>query len=204
MRVLIGCEYSGIVRDAFARLGHDAWSCDILQTERPGNHIQGDVRDVLDDGWDLGIFHTPCTRLTNAGVRWLHNPPKGKTLEQMWAELDQGVALYLACRDSKIKRKCLENPIMHKYALERIRPGHRQFVQPWQFGEPQFKAVGLELINLPDLVPTNRLDPPKPGTPEHAKWSRVHRMPPGPERAKERSRFFPGISGAMADQWGSL
>lgn len=226
MNVLVACEYSGVVRDAFIARGHYALSCDLLPTESPrGNkewfpcadghlhelftHQIGDVRDILDNPeenptWDLLIAHPPCTRLTNAGVRWLHTPPRGRTLEEMWAELEEGVVLYKQLRDADIPKKAIENPIMHKYARERINPKHRQVVQPWHFGDPQFKAVGLELINLPDLVSTDKLDPPQPGTPEHAQWSKVHRMSPGPERAKERSRFFPGIADAMADQWSNL
>lgn len=204
MRVLVACEYSGIVRDAFACRGHDAWSCDMLPTESPGHHYQGDIRDILGDEWDLMIAHPPCTRLTNAGVRWLHKPPTGRTLADMWHELEEGAAFYRELRDADIPHKCIENPIMHKYAIELIKPGHRQFVQPHQFGEPQFKAVGLELINLPDLMPTNKLDVPKKGTPEHTQWSQVHRASPGPDRAKIRSRFFPGIAAAMAEQWSSL
>lgn len=202
MRVLVACEYSGIVRDAFLALGHEAVSCDLLPTESDGPHYQGDVRDILHDGWDLMIAHPVCKRLTNAGVRWLHIPPKGKTKAQIWHEFVEGAEFYRELRDAPIRLKAIENPIMHPYATAYIKPGRRQVVQPWHFGEPQFKAVGLELIGLPHLAETDRLNPPKPGTDEHKRWSRVHRMPPGPEREKERSRFFPGIAKAMADQWG--
>lgn len=202
MKVLVACEYTGRVRDAFLRKGHDAMSCDLRDTESPGPHHKGDVLGILDWGWDLMIAHPVCTRLTNAGVRWLHVPPKGKTLEQIWEEFEQGCQFYLALQSAPIPKKCLENPVMHKYARERIGIGRRQTVQPWWFGDKAFKATGLELIGLPDLVPTDKLDPPAPGTDEHKAWSWIHRMPPGPDREKLRSATFPGIANAMADQWG--
>lgn len=203
MRVLIACEYSGRVRREFEKLGHDVLSCDFEPAEDgASNHYQGDVMDVINDGWDMMIAHPPCTRLTNAGVRWLHKPPAGKTLDEMWNELDEAAEFYLMLRDAPIPKKAIENPIMHKYARERIEPQPRQIVQPWWFGDKALKATGLELINLPELVPTKKLTPPKSGTPEHAKWSEVHRMPPSPTRWKERSRTYPGIAAAMAMQWG--
>lgn len=202
MRVLIACEYSGRVRDAFIARGHDAVSCDVLPTERPGPHHQGDIREILFDGWDLMIAHPPCTRLTNSGVRWLHVPPPGKTLEQMWAELDDAANFYKLLRDAPIEKKAVENPIMHRYAKERINVGHRQVFQPWQFGEPFFKATGLELIGLPDLIHSNVLTTPEKGTREHYEWSAVHMASPGPERWKNRSRTFQGVADAMAAQWG--
>ncbi|MCY1231652.1 hypothetical protein D9M72_441100 [compost metagenome] len=176
MRVLIACEYSGVVRSAFARRGHTAVSCDLLPTDNPhGWHIRGDVLKVLDQGWDLMIAHPTCTRLTNSGVRWLHEPPPGKTKEQMWAELKAAAEFYCALRDAPIPMKAIENPIMHKYARELIKPGARQVVQPYWFGVPEFKATGLELIGLPQLRPTQMLTPPKSGTDEHKAWSIVHR-----------------------------
>lgn len=203
MKVLIACEYSGRVRDAFIKTGHDAMSCDLLPSETPGPHYQGDVHDVLHDGWDLMIAHPPCTRLTNSGVRWLHVPPPGKTLEEMWIDLNKAAEFYRTLRDAPIPRKAIENPIMHRYARELIVPGTRQVVQPWWFGDPEFKATGFELIDLPPLVPTNKLIPPASGTAEHMAWSKVHRMSPGPERWKNRSRTFPGIASAIAEQWGN-
>lgn len=202
MRVLIACEYSGRVRDAFLRRGHDAMSCDLLPTDVPGPHYQGDVRDVLDAGWDLMVAHPDCTRLTNAGVRWLKVPPPGKTLVDMWQGLFFGANFYKLLRDAPIARKVIENPIMHCHARELIRPGRRQIVQPWWFGDEAFKATGFELIGLPDLVPTNRLAPPKKGTDEHKRWSAVHRASPGPLRWKLRSTTFPGIAEALAEQYG--
>jgi len=200
----VACEYSGRVRDAFIRAGHVAMSCDVRETEAEGPHYRGDVRDVLDDGWDAMIAHPPCTRLTNAGVRWLHVPPKGRTLSALWQELDQGAEFYKTLRDAKIPRKALENPVMNPYAYARIGKPKRHVVQPWWFGDPAFKATGFELIGLPPLVATNKLNPPKPGTEEHKMWSWIHRMPPGPDREKARSRTFQGIADAMAAQWGAL
>lgn len=205
MRVLIACEFSGIVRRAFRDRGHDAWSCDLLPAEDGSNqHIVGDVRNHLNDGWDmLMVAHPPCTRLCNSGVRWLSAPPPGKTREQMWAELDEGAALFSACWNAPIERIAIENPVMHRHAKERIvnyQPA-AQTVQPWWFGEPFFKGIGLYLRNLTPLIPTGKLSPPRAGTDAHRAWSKVHRMPPGPHRARERSRFFPGVAAAMAEQW---
>jgi hypothetical protein len=179
-------------------------SCDLLPTEQPGPHYQGDVFDIIDDGWDLMIAHPECTRLTNAGVRWLKSPPKNKTLVQMWQELFEAAEFYIRLRKAKICKKCLENPVMHCYAKELIKPSKRQIVQPHWFGEKAFKATGFELIGLPPLVPTNKLVPPKIGTKEYIEWSWVHRMSPGDDRAKNRSRTFPGIAEAMAEQWGKI
>lgn len=203
-RVLVACEYSARVRDSFRDLGHDAWSCDKDEgcEGDPEFHYQCDVVELLGEGWDILIAHPPCTRLTNAGVRWLHVPPRGRTLEEMWDELDRAAEFYKVLRDCKIEKKCIENPVMHPYARERISVGHRQVVQPHWFGEPFFKATGLELIGLPDLVPTNKLTVPKVGTDEHKAWSAVHREPPGPDRWKNRSRTFWGVARAMASQWG--
>ena len=202
MKVLVACEYSGRVRDAFIAAGHKAISCDLLPTEVPGPHYQGDICDILDNGWDLMIAHPPCTRLTNAGVRWLHIPPPGRTLEEMWVDLEKAVGFYKLLRDAKIAKKAIENPIMHRYAKERINPGVRQVVQPWWFGEREFKATGFELIGLQPLEATNKITPPATGTDEHKAWSVVHRMSPGPDRWKNRSRTYQGIANAMAEQWG--
>lgn len=164
LRVLVGCEFSGTVRRAFASRGHDAWSCDLLPAEDGSNrHIVGDVRDYLNDGWDLlAVMHPPCTRLCNSGVRWLKEPPPGRTLDDMWAELDEGASLFSTCWNAPIERVCVENPVMHKYAKERIANYARpQIVQPHQFGEPFFKATGLHLRGLPPLRPTNKLTPPR-------------------------------------------
>lgn len=197
MRVLVACEFSGTVRDAFIRRGHDAMSCDILPTESPGPHYQGDVRNVLAKEWDLIVAHPPCTRITNAGVRWLHE-------RNLWAELDAACEFFRLFLDHPCERIAIENPIPHKYAVERIGRKHDQLIQPSQFGEPETKAVCLWLKGLPPLKPTNVLVPPPKGSDEWKRWNRVHRMPPGPNRSKERSRFFVGIANAFAEQWGNL
>jgi hypothetical protein len=208
LRVLVGCETSGQVRRAFEAMGHDAWSCDLLPADDGSNrHIRGDVRDVLNDGWDLlAVLHPPCTRLCNSGVRWLSAPPKGKTLEQMWEDLDAGAALFSACWNAPIPRVCVENPIMHRHAKAKIAnyAAPTQTVQPWWFGDRAFKATSLFLRNLPPLEATNRLTPPKAGTEEHKAWSAIHRASPGPERWKLRSKTFDGVAAAMASQWGTL
>jgi hypothetical protein len=207
MRVLVACETSGRVRRAFADLGHDAWSCDLLPSDdRSNKHIIGDARDILDDGWDLlMVAHPPCTRLCNSGVRWLSVPPKGKTVAQMQAELREGAALFSAFWNARIKRKCIENPVMHKHAKALIENYRKptQTVQPWWFGEPAFKATSLYLDGLPPLQPTNKLVPPKAGTDEHKQWSFIHRAPPSSDRWKLRSETFEGVARAFAAQWGT-
>ena len=208
MRVLIGCEFSGVVRRAFAARGHDAWSCDFLPAADGSNrHIVGDIRDVLRDGWDLlAVFHPPCTRLCSSGVRWLTAPPPGRTLPEMWAELDEGAALFSECWNAPIERIAVENPVMHRHAKERIvnyQPP-AQTVQPWWFGEPAFKATSFYLRGLAPLRATNRLTPPAKDTAEHKRWSKGHRASPGPNRWKERSITYAGIAEAMAEQWGGI
>lgn len=206
MRVLVGCETSGVLRNEFLALGHDAWSCDLLRADDGSNrHIVCDIRDILNDGWDmLAVMHPPCTRLCNSGVRWLTAPPKDKTLDEMWADLDVGAALFSACWNAPIDRVVVENPVMHKHAKARIinYAPPAQIVQPWWFGDKAFKATGLYIRGLKPLVATDRLEPPKPGTQEHKDWSAVHRATPGPERGKIRSKTFPGIAKAIASQMG--
>ena len=207
IRVLIGCEQSGTVRNAFNQRGFDAWSCDLLpDANRSNRHLQCDIREVLGDEWDfLAVIHPPCTRLCNSGARWLSAPPNGKTLEQMWTELDEGAELFSDCWNADIPCVAVENPVMHKHAKERIRNFQKasQTVQPWWFGETAFKATGLYLRGLPNLEPTNKLTPPKKGTEDHKLWSAIHRAPPGPDRWKIRSKTFQGIADAMAVQWGN-
>ena len=181
MKVLIACEFSGIVREAFAVCGHDAWSCDILPSEIYGNHYEGNVRDILDDRWDLMIAHPPCTHLAVSGARWF----KDKLPEQA-AALDF-VRLLL---DAPIPRIALENPV--SIISSRIRKPD-QIIQPWQFGHGETKKTCLWLKGLPLLKPTNIVD---------GREHRVHRMPPSQNRWKERSRTLQGIADAMADQWG--
>ena len=206
MRVLIGCETSGVMRRAFAARGHDVWSCDLLPADdRSNHHIVCDVRELLGEGWDLlAVMHPPCTRLCNSGVRWLSVPPPGRTRAEMWADLDEGAALFSDCWNAPIPRIAVENPVMHRHAKERIRNYEppAQTVQPWWFGEPFFKATSFYLRGLPKLVETNRLSPPAKGSEEHKRWSMVHRASPGPERWKKRSATFPGIAAAAAHQWG--
>lgn len=184
MRVLIGCEFSGIVRDAFLAKGHDAYSCDLLPCERDSaRHIQGNVLSILDNGWDLAVFHPPCTHLAVSGARWFHE----KRGEQAMA-LDFVRALL----DAPIKRIALENPV--SIISTRIRKPN-QTIQPWQFGHGEVKATCLWLKNLPTLCPTNIVT---------GREARVHNMTPGPDRWKERSRTLPGIAAAMADQWSDV
>ena len=181
MRILVACEYSGTVRDAFAARGHDAWSCDLLPTERLGNHIHGDVLQHLHRNWDLMIAHPPCTHLAVSGARWF----KDKQIEQ--AEALDFVRRLL---DAPIPRIALENPI--SIISSRIRKPD-QIIQPWQFGHGETKATCLWLKNLPKVMPTNIVE---------GREARIHKMPPGPDRWKERSRTFEGIAQAMAEQWG--
>jgi site-specific DNA-cytosine methylase len=183
MRVLVACEFSGTVRDAFIRAGHDAMSCDILDTESPGPHYQGDVRDVLGDGWDLMVAHPPCTHLAVSGARYF---AEKQADGRQQAALDF-VRLLL---DAPIPRIALENPV--SIISSHIRKP-TQTIQPWQFGHGETKATCLWLKGLPPLTPTNIV----PG-----REARVHKMPPGPDRWRERSRTFPGIAEAMAEQWG--
>lgn len=182
MKVLVACEYSGRVRDAFREAGHEAMSCDFLPTEAVGAHYQGDVRDILNNGWDLMIAHPPCTHLAVSGSRWF----KDKASEQ--AKALDFVRLLL---DAPIKRIALENPV--SVISTRIRKPD-QIIQPWQFGHGETKATCLWLKNLPKLTPTNIVE---------GREQRVHKMPPSPDRWKERSRTYKGIAEAMAAQWGS-
>jgi hypothetical protein len=211
-RILIACEFSGTVRRAFTARGHDAWSCDLRPAEDGSNrHYTGDVRDILSDGWDMLIVaHPPCTRLCNSGVRWLTTPPPGRALSEMWAELDEGAALFSTLWNAPVPRVAVENPVMHRHAKERIigfQPA-AQSVQPWEYGDWETKRTCLWLRGLPPLVPTYRTIAEARaglGLPDDAQpVARVHRMAPGDDRAKERSRFFDGIARAMAEQWGNL
>jgi site-specific DNA-cytosine methylase len=184
-RVLIACEYSGAVREAFAKLGHDAWSCDLLPTEVPGKHYQGDVRDMLAQQWDLLIAHPPCTHLAVSGARHF----AAKQASGVQQEALDFVRLLL---DADVPRIALENPV--SIISTRIRKPE-QIIQPWQFGHGETKATCLWLKGLPKLVPTNIVE---------GREQRIHRMAPSPDRWKERSRTFQGIADAMAQQWGSL
>ena len=182
MRVLVACEYSGRVRDAFAARGHDAVSCDLLPTERPGPHYLGPVEDVLADGWDLMIAHPPCTHLAVSGAR--HFAAKRADGRQQAA-----LAFVQMLMDAPIERLCIENPV--SIISTQIRKPD-QIIQPWQFGHGEVKATCLWLSNLPKLTPTNCVAGREP---------RVFRMAPGPNRWKDRSRTFQGVADAMAEQW---
>jgi hypothetical protein len=198
MRVLVACEYSGTVRDAFLARGHYAMSCDLLPCDslNSGDHYQGNVADILDQNWDLLIAHPPCTYLANSGVSWLHRKP------DRWAQLDDGAAFFKMFLDSPIKRKCIENPIMHKYAIERIGGVKQtQIVQPWMFGHMEQKATGLWLTGLPELKATNNVRDAMMLLPKRER-ERLHYLPPSPNRWKLRSTTYAGIAAAMAEQWG--
>lgn len=181
MKVLIACEFSGIVREAFKTKGHEALSCDLLSSEIPGNHHQGDVRDIIDDGFDLMIAHPPCTHLAVSGARWF----KDKKVEQK-----EALDFVRFLMDSNIPKIAIENPI--SIISSHIRKPD-QIIQPWQFGHGETKATCIWLKNLPRLQPTNIVDGRK---------DRIHKLPPSENRWKERSRTYEGIAKAMAEQWG--
>jgi hypothetical protein len=197
LRVLVACEYSATVRDAFRARGHDAWSCDLLPTDGdPEWHFIGDVFEVIDGGWDLMIAHPPCTYLTNSGVTWLHKDPT------RWDRLDEAATFFRILLNAPIPHIAVENPIMHKYAKERIGGVKQtQVVQPWMFGHPEQKATCLWLKNLPPLVPTNNVKAEMDALPDNQR-QRLHYLPPSADRWKLRSTTFQGIADAMAEQWG--
>ena len=181
MRILVTCEFSGIVREVFSNLGHDAWSCDLLPTEIPGNHYQCDIREVLNDGWDMMIAFPPCTHLAISGARWF----KDKMEKQ-----EEALNFIRLLLSAKIEKIALENPV--GIVSTRIRKPD-QIIQPWQFGHGETKATCLWLKNLPPLNPTNIVE---------GRDHRIHEMAPSKNRWKERSRTYPGIARAMGEQWG--
>jgi hypothetical protein len=185
MRILVACEYSGKVRDAFRARGHDAMSCDFLPTEQPGQHYQGDVFDIINDGWDLMIAHPPCTHLAVSGARHF-------AAKQASGVQQKAIDFFMRLANAPIPRIAIENPVCIMSSVWR-KPD--QIIQPWQFGHGETKATCLWLKNLPPLTPTNVVA---------GREARVHRMPPSPDRWKERSRTYQGIANAMADQWGTL
>lgn len=199
MRVLVGCEFSGVVRDAFLARGHDAYSCDLLPGEGDtARHIVGDVLAVLRrHTWDLFICFPPCTFLCLSGVRWLYL--EGRKVNgpdpRRWADMRDAARFFRAVYDAPVSRVGIENPTMHGYARELVGVRRTQVIQPWQFGEGEIKATGLWLRNLPKLVPTRIVPGRRP---------RVHHASPGPDRWRDRSRTLPGIGAAMGDQWGGL
>ena len=182
MRVLVACEYSGRVRNAFCQRGHDAVSCDLFPTETEGPHYQGPVEDILDFGWDLMIAHPPCTHLAVSGSRYFHMKKK---------EQADALSFVRLLMNAPIDRYCIENPV--SVISSAIAPPD-QIIQPWQFGHGETKATCLWLKNLPLLRPANVVD---------GRDNRIHKMSPGPNRWKERSRTYQGIAEAMAAQWGS-
>ena len=196
MKVLIACEYSGIVRTAFEKMGWNAVSCDFLPTEIPGKHYIGDVKEILfSQKWDLIIAHPPCTFLCNSGVRWLVDKTGNRNNER-WRQMQDGANFFKLFLLLPLRQAvCIENPIMHKYAVEIIGCRQTQIIQPWMFGHGEQKATGLWLRYLPKLKPTNIVQ---------GREQRLWKMPPSPDRWKERSRTFQGIADAMADQWTPL
>lgn len=209
MKILVACEFSGIVREAFARLGHNAWSCDLLETEIPSaKHHQGDALAFLyAHKWDLVVSHPPCTYLCNSGVRWLFGG-KGKVRDEARFALMYKAADFFAefmfCDAPSV---CVENPVMHCYATDYLNSSYqlnrqaRQIVQPYQFGHLETKATCLYLHGLPALKPTEDVESEMRALPKN-QTNLVHLCSPGPERWRMRSRTFPGIADAMAKQWG--
>ena len=204
MKVLIACEFSGTVRDAFAAKGHDAWSCDILPTESPGQHIQGNVLEYLDRDWDLMIAHPPCTYLANSGVQHLWKDRKkenGKNYRR-WLLMNQGKNFFLQLLyNPYVNKVAVENPVPHGYSQL---PKYNQIVQPYFFGEEAMKKTCLWLRNLKPLKPTKIVGKgeqyfTKEGKPNGSKW---YQLPPSKDRWKHRSKTFKSIAQAMADQWG--
>jgi hypothetical protein len=197
MRVLVACEFSGRVREAFKARGHIAYSADFLPTEIPSpNHYQGDVFDLIDtETWDLMIAHPPCTYLSNSGVVWLYRQP------ERWKKLISGAVFFRRLLNVDIPRVAVENPIMHKYAIQIIGRRQNQVIQPYHFGHPERKATCLWLKGLPELTATNNVKKAMEARPKN-EAQRIHYTSPGPDRWKIRSRTFEGIAEAMADQWG--
>ena len=197
MKVLVACEYSGVVRDSFLKLGHDAISCDLLPTDSPGPHYQGDVMDIIGDGYDLMIAHPPCTFLSNSGVSWLH-----KDISR-WPKLFDGAEFFKKLLNAPIEKIAIENPIMHKYSKSIIGVMPTQVIQPWMFGHPESKATCLWLKGHQPLIETKNVKEDFLKLPKN-QGQRVHFLPPSKDRWKIRSKTFQGIAEAMASQWGNL
>jgi hypothetical protein len=200
VKVLVACEFSGRVREAFARRGHFATSCDLLETEIPesenSKHYVGDVRDILSDNWDLIIAHPPCTYLAQSGVQWLGKVP-GR-----WQQMLEGIDFFNTFLSHPCEKICIENPIMHSHAKQRLlKPDYTQKIQPYFFGHLERKQTCLWLKNLPKLKVTNNLEQQVLFM-HKADKDKVHWEPPGPERQKNRSRTYLGVAEAMASQWG--
>lgn len=193
MRCLIACEFSQTVCRAFREKGHDAWSCDLLDTEGdPSYHIKGNVLDHLNDGWNLMVAHPSCTFLANSGSRWLYNDDGSVNFER-WINMATACEFFRKLLEAPIEKICIENPIPHKYALASIGRKYDQIVHPWMFGNEYSKVTCLWLKNLPKLIPTNIVD---------GRDDRIHKCSPGPNRWKIRSRTPEGLGKAMAEQWG--
>jgi|TARA_Y100000289_G_scaffold16562_1_gene15696 hypothetical protein len=195
LKVLVACEYSGTVRDSFSNLGHDAWSCDLLETDVPGNHYKGNVIDIINDGWDLMIAHPPCTYLTNSGVCHLHKDPR------RWIDLFDAADFFKSLLNANIPKIAIENPIMHKYGKKLIGVNQSQVIQPWMFGHTEQKATCLWLKNLPLLNETNNVKD-KMMLLSKKERQRLYHLPSSKDRWKIRSITFKGIANAMAEQWG--
>ena len=196
MKILVACEFSGIVRDAFTKRGHDAMSCDLLPTESPGKHYRGDVLDIINDGWDMMIAHPPCTYLANSGVQHLHKSFK------RWELLDNAWEFFYKLYNANIPKICIENPIPHSYSKL---PAYTQIIQPYMFGHEVMKKTCLWLKNLPELKPTNMVSQGKKyigkdGKSNGSLWYQI--LTPGKDRWKIRSTTFIGIAEAMSQQWG--
>ena len=198
MKVLVACEYSGIVRDAFTAKGHEAWSVDLLPTESPGNHYEGDFFDFwcqetigAFESFDLCIAHPPCSTFTNAANKWLYVDSAVSTVKQRLEDREKALVFFKQIQNLPIPKIAIENPQPHPYVIEQVGK-FQDKVQPWMFGEPETKGICLWLKNLPPLMST---------VTETKREDIKHRLPPGPERAKARSRFFPLVAKAMADQW---
>lgn len=181
MKILIGCEFSGVIREAFSKKGHDAWSCDLIPSEIPGNHFICDVREIINLGWDMAIFHPPCTHLCVSGARWFKN----KVKEQL-----ESIEFVRYLLDLPISNLCLENPV--SIISTKIRKPD-QIIQPYMFGQPFVKTTCLWLKNLPKLIPTNIVE---------GREQKCWKESPSKERWKNRSRSYQGIAEAMASQWG--
>jgi hypothetical protein len=205
--VLVACEYSGRVRDAFRARGHEALSCDLHPTEVEGPHHQGDVRELLNEAWDLVIAHPDCTFHTNASVRWfttIPNKPKPGVFygDARWSKWEEAVSFFQLFQNlTHVPKVAIENPIPHCYSRDAL-GDYTQVIQPWQFGHKEMKATCLWLKGLQPLQPTNIVGPPPRNVVERRKWAKCHQAPPGPNRWKERSRTYEGIAQAMAEQWG--
>ena len=198
MKILIACEYSGRVREAFRKLGHDAWSCDLLPADdNSPYHITGDVLEQLDKGWDMMIAHPPCTFLSNSGVSWLYKD------ESRWEKMRDGANFFKALLSADIPLIAVENPIMHKYSVEIIGRRQDQVIQPWMFGHLERKATCLWLKGLPPLKETQNVKEEMLKLPKNVQ-QRLHYLPPGPDRWKIRSTTYQGIADAMAAQWSEV